>query len=397
MISNAIPIAIALCTAGPGHPWAEIQQATPPPAVLTTPVPTDPWPAWPLPPIHRGNPRGYTTGIDLTVSIAGDGSLGPLVDGGGGTLTVGLVNRDPFCVADLRGLETRHNAADFKLLGPDDAAERQLVFEVPSRPLAALKVRATWPVIAFSSRIDEPVASTIAWPRQWDPEVMPYLEPSAFIESRSPMFGEFVTRVTEGRLRKTPVYLAAKDLVRRTIIEFRSISGSTMVSEEAGFVRGYRVRGATVATEELVGTPADLTCACIAVLRAAGIPARPVIGMDHGRDRKDGSKLPRGRTSMCVWAEFHLPGAGWVPFDPWQMRGQGLPRKDVRSKWRWFGSIDDMNRRIPLGYDFAPYAFGVTPDWPAGWSWRVNSRSFAPGQVTNVISPIMVSHGPVRP
>ena len=100
---------------------------------------------------------------------------------------------------------------------------------------------------------------------------------------------------------------------------------------------------------------------------------------------------------MCVWAEFHLPGAGWVPFDPWQMRGQGLSHKPVRDAWRWFGSIDDMNRRVALGYDFAPYAFGVTPDWPAGWSWRVNSRSFIPGQVTNVVSPILVSKGPIRP
>ena len=404
MIQPAIPIVIAILSSGSAAPANQpiVQQATPPgpggtPPVATTPVPSDPWPAWPPPPIYRGNPRGYTAGLDLTVSIAGDGSSGPLIDGGGGTLTMGIVNRDPFCVADLRGLQTNARDSRFKLVGPVDAAERQLVFQVPNEAVAALNFRATWPVIAFSSLVDEQAASSIAWPRQWDAEAMPFLAPSAFIESNNQVFKNFVARVSEGQLRKTPVYLAAKDLVRRTILEFRSISGSTMVSAENGFVRGYRVRGATVATEELAGSPADLTCACIAVLRAAGIPARPVIGMDHGRDHKDKSKLPKGRTSMCVWAEFHLPGAGWVPFDPWQMRGQGLPQKDVRSAWRWFGSIDDMNRRIALGYDFAPYAFGVTPDWPAGWSWRVNSRSFAPGLVTNVVSPVMVSHGPVRP
>ena len=407
MIQLAIPFAMVIASTGTGVPWSTAQQATPPatnppatappPGTVSGPIPTDPWPAWPAPPIYRGNPRGYTAGLDLTISIAGDGSSGPLVGGGGGTLTIGLVNRDPFCIADLRGLETRHNVSSFKVVGPDDAPERQLVFEVPDKPLAALTVRASWPVIAFSSRIDEAHAATIAWPRNWDPQVARFLTPSPFIESEAPVFRDFVTKASQGQLRKTPIYLAAKDLVRRTIMEFQSIGGTTMVSEEAGFIRGYRVEGAVLATETLTGSPADLTCACVAVLRAAGIPARPVIGMDHGRDRKDKSKLPRGRTSMCVWAEFHLPGAGWVPFDPWQMRGQGLPQKNIRTEWRWFGSIDDMNRRVALGYDFAPYAFGVTPDWPAGWTWRVNSRSFSPGQVTNVVSPVMISRGPVRP
>ena len=402
-----ISIALATSLTASGHPGSHPRQASPPtatpppastpPPTAKGPIPTDPWPAWPVPPIYRGNPRGYTAGIDLTVSIAGDGSAGPLIGGGGGTLTVGVVNRDPFCIADLRGLEIQHNVSSLKVVGAVDAPQRQLVFEVPDQPLTTLSVRASWPVIAFSSRIDEATAATIAWPRQWDPQAAPFLTPSPFIESDAPVFSDFVDSVSQGRLRKTPIYLAAKDLVRRTILEFRSVSGTTMVSQEAGFIRGYRVEGAVVATEALAGSPADLTCACIAVLRAAGIPARPVIGMDHGRNRKDNSKLPRGRTSMCVWAEFHLPGAGWVPFDPWQMRGQGLPQKNVRDAWRWFGSIDDMNRRVALGYDFAPYAFGVTPDWPAGWTWRVNSRSFAPGQVTNVVSPILVSRGPVRP
>lgn len=398
MINIALSIAITVLSTGRAGsgPNATGAQAAPPTPTATI-VPTDPWPAWPAPPIYRGNPRGYTTGLDLTLALAGDGSLGPLVGGGGGTLTMGLVNRDPFCVADLRGLKTKHNTSGFKIEGAPDAAERHLVFAIPAEPLAALVVRAEWPVIAFSSRIDEPVAATIPWPRQWDSTTIPFLAPSAFIQSNHQIFKNFVAKVTEGKLRRTPVYLAAKDLVRRTILEFRVVNGTTMVMEQEGFVRGFNVRGALVATQELAATPADLTCACVAVLRAAGIPARPVIGMDHGRDRKDKSKLPRGRTSMCVWAEFHLPGAGWVPFDPWQMRGQGLAQKDVRAAWRWFGSIDDMNRRVALGFDFAPYAFGATPDWPAGWSWQVNSRGFTRGQVNNVLSPIMVSRGSIRP
>ena len=380
-----------------GHQAAPAGQAGRTPAGQATPVPTDPWPAWPAPPIYRGKPRAYTAGVDLTVSLAGDGSFGPLVGEGGGTLTISAVTADPFCVADLQGLQLTHGMDGHRLEGPENADQRFLVFQVPRKALGALQIRASWPVISFASLIDEKAAAQIAWPRAWTPEDAMYLQPTAFIESDHERFKEYVQSVAGDRLRRTPIYLAAKDLVRSTILEFRVINQTTMVMQEPGLARGYRVVGALQATSELAGAPADLVCACVAVLRAAGIPARPVIGADYGRDHKEKSKLPRGRTSMCVWAEFKLPGAGWVPFDPWQMRGQGLAQKDVAAAWRWFGSIEDLNRRIALGYDFAPYAFGRTPDWPAGWSWRVNERSQPPGQVTNVITPIMVSRGSVRP
>ena len=162
-------------------------------------------------------------------------------------------------------------------------------------------------------------------------------------------------------------------------------------------VLGYHVRGASQSIGQIQLSPPDLVCTCVAVLRAAGIPARPVIGIDSGKGTQSGRKLPRDRTSFAIWGEFRLPGKGWVPFDPWQMRGQGLRQLKVQQPWRWFGTIRDLNRRVALAYDFAPSGGGTTSPWPGGWAiaiaWRSDGRAFP----TGTIEPILISRGRIRP
>jgi transglutaminase-like putative cysteine protease len=272
---------------------------------------------------------------------------------------------------------------------------------VPDGVVNAFSLRASWSAIAFNSEVDEPAASNIAWPRQWAPEVQRYLSPGFAIDSDQPVFREFVAGVAGEELRRVPVYLAAKDLVRRAIMEFRNVSSESLVREGRGAVRGFRLQGASVAASAAGGTAGgtagDLVCVCVAVLRAAGIPARPVVGIYSGDGDRGSSKLPRGKTTMCVWAEFHLPGTGWVPFDPYEMRGSGLPQADLRKPWRWFGSIDELNRRVAIAYEFAPVRQGFIQDWPAGWAWTISGVARAPFRIVDVTTPILISRGRVQP
>jgi transglutaminase-like putative cysteine protease len=52
----------------------------------------------------------------------------------------------------------------------------------------------------------------------------------------------------------------------------------------------------------------------IALCRAVGVPARPVTGI--GGLREGEHHWGEGEVDTHVWAEFYLPGYGWVPADP---------------------------------------------------------------------------------
>jgi transglutaminase-like putative cysteine protease len=310
---------------------------------------------------------------------------------------------DTSTVSDLRGLESsvRLNGIPQKvparIEGDPLSGAQRIRLDIPQGPLQTVSARATWPAIAFSIGVDEAIAAKVTWPRAWTPEVTKFLSPSQGIQSDDEVFKAFVAKTTEGRLRRTPIYLAAKDLVRRTIVEFQNVNTQTLVREGQGTIRGFRLQGAISSTRALSVTPGDMVCTCVAVLRAAGIPARPVIGIYSGSGNNPDTKLPKDRTTLCVWAEFNLPGCGWVPFDPYEMRGRGLPQANVNQPWKWFGTIKQMNRRVALAYDFAPFNHGMTRDWPAGWVWTVSGRTTAPFRIVDATAPLMVSRGQIRP
>jgi hypothetical protein len=210
-------------------------------------------------------------------------------------------------------------------------------------------------VKSWSSRLrSEADAASVAWPRSWPAEVSDGLRPQMFIESDDPLFAQAVEDCSQGKLRLVPPYLAAKDLVRYCLNRIR-VSGDGVNRGNLGILRGLEVVGAKQAAADGMGGPHDLVCVCVAVLRAAGIPARPVIGIEQQK-------------SIVSWAEFFLPEAGWVPFDPAVMRGKGVRSLDVRRPWPEFGTMDDLNRRIPLAYHFIPPATVEAPV-PAVWGW----------------------------
>ncbi|MBF0293047.1 MAG: transglutaminase domain-containing protein [Nitrospinae bacterium] len=71
------------------------------------------------------------------------------------------------------------------------------------------------------------------------------------------------------------------------------------------------------------GKCADISSVYVAVARAAGVPAREVFGIRIGKD--DGvSDMTKGH--HC-WAEYYLPGAGWIPADPADVRKAILEKK----------------------------------------------------------------------
>lgn len=126
---------------------------------------------------------------------------------------------------------------------------------------------------------------------------------------------------------------------------------------------------------EKSGKCADISGVYVALARAAGVPAREVWGLRLGKKQVD--DITGGH--HC-WAEFYLPGYGWVPVDPADVRKamlvEKLEIKDLKTKeYRnyYFGAVDEyrivltrgdkgyyltpLQKEAPLPYGFMyPYA-----------------------------------------
>lgn len=74
------------------------------------------------------------------------------------------------------------------------------------------------------------------------------------------------------------------------------------------------------------GKCADISTVFVALARASGVPARDVFGLRLGK--KDKQDITDGYN---CWAEFYLPGTGWVPVNPADVRKIML-KKDLTLK-----------------------------------------------------------------
>ena len=97
------------------------------------------------------------------------------------------------------------------------------------------------------------------------------------------------------------------------------------------------------------------------MLRAAGLPARPVIGIGPGAARR--------LDEFGVWAEVYLPECGWTPFDPDKLRQQSIRTLDATQPWEHFGTMRQLQRRIPLSWSFAPENGSTAFDSWSVWGW----------------------------
>lgn len=236
-----------------------------------------------------------------------------------------------------------------------------------------LRTTLTFSSVVWRSELNDAAAAKVSWPSEWAPEARAWLAPQYLIESDDPRFAQFVERIAGAQLRYTPVFVAAKQLLRATVASFRAMDGNGVEIGRYNQVRGLRLTGAAMSMQAAQGTPADIVCACVAVLRAAGIPARPVIGVDEAPAGSNRAV----RTTFIVWGEFFLPGSGWVPFDPAMMRGSINSGTPPDRAWSGLGRIKELNTRVPLSYFFLPPRNDASSiQYPAAWGWTARG---APG------------------
>lgn len=143
------------------------------------------------------------------------------------------------------------------------------------------------------------------------------------------------------------------------------------------------------------GKCTDISSVFIALCRAAGVPAREIFGIRLGK-----KAVEEITTWQHCWAEFYLPGYGWVPVDPADVRKAMLVEnlkldepKIVELKNYFWGGIDPYRVKLAVGRDLVlnppqagaplntfgyPYAEvgGKTIDFyePKGFVYRITYR-----------------------
>jgi hypothetical protein len=215
---------------------------------------------------------------------------------------------------------------------------------------------------SFSCNLDEQAAGDVRWPTAWEGDSRGYLSPSDFIESSNEIFAKAVQDALGEEIKALPVHHAAKRLIRYCLQKIKS--NGLYEDRSATSVRGLAVNGALQTVEKSSGTACDLVCVCVATLRAAGIPARPVIGLTN----KDLIGTRRTESRYVVWGEYALPGAGWVPFNPKRMQGT-VDQVPVDQPWQGLGSMQFLNTRIPIAYSFVPGGVQKAYDAIGPWGW----------------------------
>jgi transglutaminase-like putative cysteine protease len=141
------------------------------------------------------------------------------------------------------------------------------------------------------------------------------------------------------------------------------------------------------------GKCGDLSSLFIALLRSAGVPSREVFGIRQGK-----AETQDITTWQHCWSEFYVPGYGWIPADPADVRKmmlkENLTLDDAKTqayrKYFW-GGIDQYRIKLsegrdlqlipaqnggPVNYLMYPFAQvgGKTIDWlaPKGFKYTIN-------------------------
>jgi transglutaminase-like putative cysteine protease len=172
-----------------------------------------------------------------------------------------------------------------------------------------------------------------------NPEYLLYIHPEKYLEADDPNLTKTAKEIMGN---KTNPYDIARNIYRWVIdhMSYRNLTG---------------LSGAKFAFENRYGNCGDYSALFVTLCRSSSIPARPVVGRWATSAKDD----------WHVWAEFYLPGYGWVPVDP---AAEGL--------WggNYFGHIDNkrliFNKQYNIVLHPSPYLYPSEQSILQLWFWE---------------------------
>lgn len=180
------------------------------------------------------------------------------------------------------------------------------------------------------------VAKLVEKGSQIPPEVAKYVQSEFWIPSDDKKVKALARQITSGKKGILPKARAVYDWVVDNTRRDPNVPGCGVGNVQA-----------TLSSRS--GKCADISTLFVALARAAGVPAREVFGLRLGRPGQ--SDISNGH--HC-WAEFYLPGTGWVPVDPADVRKVMLEKKiDLAAakpyREYYFGAVDEYRIVLQKG------------------------------------------------
>jgi transglutaminase-like putative cysteine protease len=181
-----------------------------------------------------------------------------------------------------------------------------------------------------------------------NPEITNFTKPETYVESTDP---EITALADTFSNEEDNPYLLARKFYDYIIdhVKYKQL--------------GQGLNGAKYLLDNGVGECGDYSALFIALCRASGIPARPVVGY----------WAISGTNQTHVWAEFYLEEIGWIPVDV------TIGQMEKENRDYYFGNMDNQRVILSKGYNdvLVPTAPGnyVAPilQCPLWWYWGSGS------------------------
>lgn len=239
------------------------------------------------------------------------------------------------------------------------------------------------PLKGFRVKYDERKAMQATWPAKWgkvgqstfsDPQS---LGNRSLVEWRDASITQLVQSWTDGKDPKSiPPAQLAKFFASKCLELFQEEGRGENFLRHGGF-EGLELQGAARTIARGRGSQHDIACAVCAVYRAAGLPARTVIGWDVSQKRgntKSPFEKSRGSGELRSWVEFCLYDEKtdrefWIPVDVASQRAKSSRPPRLEADWPYFGNNEDGDLLLPFAFQYHPPTTVIAYGSPCFWGW----------------------------
>lgn len=260
------------------------------------------------------------------------------------------------------------------------AGAQLMVFDIGEVDTVRMTMHTETVMTCYETTIDEARARKIPWPKEpWDPTIASALQPQLFVEVEDAAVQALVKQWTGGNPRGMMPYDLAK-LLAGKVVEYYAPTEGIYETAARGLRRGdtsavlftgYNVDGAAAAARAKRGSPHDMANLLTAIYRAAGLPARVVIGYDV-KGTQDSAN--QDLALIRAWTEFYLLDEAnkrgeWIPVDVLSQREFSSRPPPLTQSWEYFGNNLKFDFVCPIAFHWMPPTISTNQGPPALWGF----------------------------